>query len=120
MAKILIVESDVHMRVGISDILELEGYEPIRAENGVQGLEMAQTERPDLIITANTMPHMNGLDMIDRLREISETAAIPIIFMSAAPLADHPRKPQSDIYMLRPIDAQDLLDNIAILLNRRD
>ncbi|HEY9665083.1 MAG TPA: response regulator, partial [Allocoleopsis sp.] len=50
MTKILVIEDEVAVRDNIQDILELEGFDLVTAENGLLGVQMAQVEHPDLII----------------------------------------------------------------------
>lgn len=80
--KILIVEDETPLRVAVSDILTFEGFEVFQAKNGEEGLAMALGEHPDLILLDLMMPVMDGLTMLEKLRENKEwgkTAAVILL-----------------------------------------
>ncbi len=81
MLKILIVDDDKNARVLLHDILSAEGYSLLQAENGRQALEMIGSETVALIITDRTMPEMDGLDLLRKLKE--RQVHIPTIMISA-------------------------------------
>ena len=58
--KILVIEDQLDMLMGLKDNLEFEGYEVITAVDGLKGLELARTEKPDLIILDIMLPKMDG------------------------------------------------------------
>jgi two-component system alkaline phosphatase synthesis response regulator PhoP len=67
-AKILVVEDEPNMVVGLRDNFEFEGYEVLTARDGVEGLQMALAESPDLVVLDVMMPRMSGLDVCKQLR----------------------------------------------------
>jgi DNA-binding response OmpR family regulator len=67
--KILIVEDESPLRNAVSDILTFEGFQVFQAKNGQEGLEVALKEKPDLILLDLMMPVMDGLSMLEKLRE---------------------------------------------------
>lgn len=69
MKKILIVEDEKPLREALRDKLTLEGFLPLEAKNGEEGLEAALREHPDLILLDVIMPKMGGLEMLKKLRE---------------------------------------------------
>ena len=69
MYKILIVEDTRVIREEIYDILLLEGYTVLQAENGDIGYKMALKNRPDLIISDILMPELNGFEMFEKLKK---------------------------------------------------
>ena len=83
MSKILVIEDDTEVRENLEEILQLEGYETIGAENGIEGLELAQTHLPDLIICDVMMPGLDGYQVLAALKENPDTATIPLIFLTA-------------------------------------
>lgn len=83
MKKVLVIEDDAHLRSDLIEILGFEGYATLGAENGHEGLLLAQEHRPDLIICDITMPLLDGFGVIAALREDLQTADIPVIFLSA-------------------------------------
>lgn len=67
--KILIVEDESPLRNAVSDILSFEGFQVFQAKNGQEGLDIALKEKPDLILLDLMMPVMDGLSMLEKLRE---------------------------------------------------
>ena len=80
-AKILVVEDEPNMVVGLRDNFEFEGYEVITARDGIEGLELALAESPDLVVLDVMMPRMSGLEVCKQLR--AKRASIPIIMLTA-------------------------------------
>lgn len=70
--KILIVEDEAPLRNAVSDILTFEGFEVFQAKNGQEGLDTALKEHPDLILLDLMMPIMDGLTMLEKLRQDAE------------------------------------------------
>jgi DNA-binding response OmpR family regulator len=70
--KMLIVEDEVPLATAMKDQFEREGYQVVTAGNGEDGLEMATSDHPDVIILDILMPKSSGLDMLHRLREQDE------------------------------------------------
>lgn len=79
---LLIVDDNAEMRAYVRSILD-DDFRILEAENGQDGLEKATTQLPDLILADVMMPGMDGLEMTRRLRDIAETAAIPVIMVTA-------------------------------------
>ncbi len=69
MKKVLLVEDEIVVAMGVEIVLEAEGYAVVLATDGRDGLLQAEREKPDLIITDFMMPRMDGLAMLARLRE---------------------------------------------------
>jgi DNA-binding response OmpR family regulator len=67
--KILVTEDEAPLRNAVSDILTFEGFTVFQAKNGQEGLDIAVKEHPDLILLDLIMPVMDGLTMLQRLRE---------------------------------------------------
>src|SRR5512132_4288623 len=81
MTKILIVEDEPNMVAGLRDNFEFEGYEVLAAHNGVEGLERALGDSPDLVLLDVMMPKMSGLDVCKQLK--SKRPSLPIIMLTA-------------------------------------
>ncbi len=82
-SKILVVDDSDDTREMMAKLLELESFTVVTAEDGNAGLDTADSERPDLIITDVNMPRMNGIEMIRRLREQEGFATVPIMAITA-------------------------------------
>src|SRR6202041_3944663 len=80
-AKILVVEDEPAMVAGLRDNFEFEGYEVITAHDGVEGLQRALDESPDLVILDVMMPRMSGLEVCNRL--CNKSASIYLLMLTA-------------------------------------
>ena len=88
MTKILVIEDEKHEMENICFVLKQAGYEPIMAENGQIGLEMARKHKPGLIICDLNMPGLTGYEVLDEIREDPGTSDIPFIILSVFPRPD--------------------------------
>lgn len=80
---ILVVDDETHILHVVSLKLTNAGYDVLTAEDGEEGLELAMTHQPDLIITDLQMPRLNGLEMCERLKEREAIADTPVILLTA-------------------------------------
>ena len=116
--KILVIEDNpVNMKL-LLEILSIEGYETIQAENAYEGIEIANSERPDLILMDIQLPGMNGLDALKILKGNSVTAHIRIIALTAfAMKGDRERFLQEgfDGYISKPFRYTELIETIKSL-----
>jgi PAS domain S-box-containing protein len=122
MYKILIVEDTQVIREEIYDILSLEGYTILQAENGDIGYKMATTILPDLIISDIFMPLLNGLKMFEKLKENKKTKSIPFIFLSDKDANKDIRSGMNagaESYLIKPIHADELLEVVHRKLEKQ-
>lgn len=115
MKKVLVIDDNEILRSDLLEILTLEGYEPLGAMNGQEGLHLAQEYQPDLIICDITMPDLSGLEVITHLRQNSQTAHIPVILLSARNDDTFPQKGLqmgAAAYFPKPYDLSALLATI--------
>ncbi len=123
MKKVLLIEDDVYMRENTAEILILAKYDVIKAANGKEGMQLAQTERPDLIICDIMMPELDGYGVLHLLSKNESTSWIPFIFVTAKIQREDLRKGMSmgaDDYLTKPYDAQELLDVVETRLRKND
>jgi DNA-binding NarL/FixJ family response regulator len=121
MKKILVIEDEPAMRKNLRKILELEQFLAVLASNGVEGLKLAQKEKPDLILCDILMPEMDGHDVLRLLRADPATAGIPLIFLTAKGEHSDVRTGMNlgaDDYLVKPVKISDLLDAITARLER--
>ena len=121
MAKILLVEDDVMNRDMMRERLAMQGYQVITAGDGMQAVQKAQTERPDLILMDMGLPILNGWQATHRIRSTAETHTIPIIALTAYALDEDRRKCLSmgcDAYESKPVEFRQLLGKMRALLER--
>jgi len=87
-AKVLVIEDDPIILENTLELLEMEGFSAIGAEDGSIGVQRAREAIPDLIICDMLMPNLDGFGVLKTLRADPETYAIPLIFVSATPRDD--------------------------------
>jgi len=122
MAKILIVEDSLLMRETLRQMLEMDGYDVIEAEDGPTGISLAQDAKPDLIVLDIMMPYMSGTQVIRYLRNDQTLRPIPIIVLSAV---NQPAQVLSVLelsvhdYLLKPVDHTTLQQRIEAALARK-
>ena len=123
MKKILVIEDEPEMRRNITTILRLEGFQPIAAENGRVGVNVATKEKPDLILCDVMMPELDGYGVIKELHNEPATMNIPFIFLTAKGERTDVRSGMNlgaDDYLTKPIDKGDLLRAINTRLSRAE
>ena len=109
--KILIVEDNVQNRLLMVDILTVHGYEVIEARDGLEGIQLAHSHKPGLILLDMQMPVMDGLEAARLLKADPETRSIKILAITSfAMKGDRERilAAGCDEYMAKPIDTRDL------------
>ena len=121
MTKILVIEDEPEMRRNITTLLRFKNYEPIAAENGLVGVEMARREKPDLILCDVMMPELDGFGVLRALQEDAKLALIPFIFLTAKGEKDDLRCGMNlgaDDYLTKPVANNDLVQAIEARLRR--
>ena len=121
MPKILLVEDNEMNRDMLSRRLERRGYQVLIAVDGEQGLAMAQSEAPDLILMDMSLPVLDGWEAARQLKAASETRAIPIIALTAhAMLGDREKAIEAgcDEYDTKPVEFERLLEKIEAILGK--
>jgi two-component system, cell cycle response regulator DivK len=114
--KILIVEDEPRNMKLFRDLLHRNGYETIEANDGEQGVTLARTSNPDLILMDIMMPKMDGIEATRILKTDSTTKYIPIIALTSfAMKGDKERALEAgcDGYIAKPIDIHELLTAVA-------
>lgn len=122
MSKILIVEDNELNRDMLSRRLSRSGYDVVLAVQGKEGIAMAESEGPDLILMDLSLPVIDGWEATRQIKARTSTASIPVIALSAHALADdedRARKVGCDDYDTKPIEMPRLLGKIEALLRRR-
>jgi len=115
MKKILIVE-DVALNAELLVQLLEDDYELLGAEDGEQGIALAEAEQPDLILMDMSLPLMDGYEATRRLKATEALAGIPIIGLSAHAMSGDVRKALAagcDGYLTKPVDEDQLFAMLA-------
>jgi two-component system cell cycle response regulator DivK len=117
--RILIVEDNkIDVRL-LKDILEWRGYETLQTDDGLEAINLAWANRPDLILMDIQLPDVSGLEVTRRLRDDDRSKQIPIIAVTAFAMEWHEREALDsgcDAYLSKPITIFRLLDAIEPFL----
>ena len=119
MAKILLVEDNEMNRDMLSRRLTRNGYEVSIAKDGQQGVDMALSERPDIILMDMSLPVIDGWEATRRIKSNNATRAVPVIALTAHAMAGDREKAMEvgcDDYDTKPVEIARLLGKIAALL----
>lgn len=120
--KILVVDDDPNALRLIGYTLEQEGYQVVSAGDGLEGVNKAQDERPDLVVLDVMLPGLDGYEVCRQLRQQPETAALPILMLSAKARQDDKDvglKMGADDYLAKPADPSAIVDRVKALLDQR-
>jgi CRP-like cAMP-binding protein len=123
MKTILVIEDTLEVRENIAEILELANYQVITAANGKLGVELAKSDKPDLIICDVMMPELDGFGVLHVLSKNADTSLIPFIFLTAKTEKADMRKGMNlgaDDYITKPFDDVELLDAVEIRLRKNE
>jgi len=117
-SRILVVDDEANIRELLYQELTDAGYQVLQATNGVDALQVARNECPNLIILDLMMPGLNGFDVISDLRSDPTTSAIPILILSVLEDREKGYRLGADAYLTKPLNAPEVLGTIEALLDR--
>jgi CheY-like chemotaxis protein len=123
MPKILLVEDNEMNRDMLSRRLQRKGYEVVLALDGQSGVEMSQTQAPDLVLMDMSLPVLDGWEATRRLKTDASTRHIPIIALTAHAMSSDREKALEagcDDYDTKPVELPRLLAKIEALLRARE
>lgn len=116
MPQLLIIEDKESLRSELAEVFMMEGYDVIEAEDGLQGIELARTQLPDLIVCDIMLPHLDGFEVLQKIQEDSTTTSIPLVFVSARAEKATIEKGialGAKAYITKPFSLADLLNAIT-------
>jgi len=119
--KILVVDDEVESVKLIGLMLQRRGYEIVAARSGVQALEKARLDKPDMVILDVMMPDMDGYEVCRRLRADPATTGLPIIMFTAKTMVDDKVagfQAGADDYLTKPVHPEELASRIEAVLLR--
>ncbi len=122
MSRVLIVDDNSDNRQLLSDISDAMGLEILQAANGIDALQLAQSQLPDLILLDVSMPGMNGFEVCSLLKSNERTAQIPVILLTA--LNDVENRVQglklgADDYVAKPFNPRELIERMRVRLRSK-
>ena len=123
MKKILVIEDNLEIRENTAEILELSNYQVFTAQNGKEGVEVALSTQPDLIVCDIMMPQLDGYGVLNVVHNNPNLRNTPFIFLSAKTEKGDMRKGMqlgADDYIPKPFDTTDLLDAVERRLKKAE
>ncbi len=126
--KVLIVDDEQDIRVFMTTLLETSGFKPVAAANGQEGLEMARSHKPELIIMDIMMPRESGIYMYREVKKDPDLRNVPVIMVSALSKKTffHSQKvmdefegvkvPEPAAYIEKPPEPEELLSAVRQIL----
>ena len=116
---VLVVDDDPVILKLLEVNFEMEGFTVLLAHDGEEGVSVARSERPDIVVSDIMMPRMSGLQLVEELKSDPDTSAIPIILLTAkAQMADIRAGTDAgaDDYITKPFEPLELVDRVNRLI----
>jgi len=121
--RILIIEDQEDNRAIMRDVLSSAGYALIEAVDGEEGVKLARSERPDLILMDIQLPVLDGYEATRQIRAIDELKCIPIIAVTSYALSGDEARARSagcDSYVAKPFSPRELLTKVREFLPNKN
>lgn len=120
MSTILIVEDNEKNMKLVRDILRHAGHETLEAATGIDGVRLAVSKRPDLVLMDIQLPDIDGIEALRRIREVRELDAVPVVAVSASVMPDDQQKIVAsgfDAFVTKPINLKQFLETVKRFLS---
>ncbi|MDT5268449.1 MAG: hypothetical protein QOH49_635 [Acidobacteriota bacterium] len=115
-ATVLLAEDDRSLRRYLEVVLRRAGYEVLPAADGLEAMKMLLSTRVDAVVTDAIMPHLSGHQLCRFLREHPQLKEIPVVLLSGADSSSHAEDAGADLYLSKPVPAEELAASLARLL----
>jgi two-component system cell cycle response regulator DivK len=122
MSLILIVEDNERNLKLVRDVLQVKGFQTIEAGTAEEGIELAAVRKPDLILMDIQLPGMNGIEALKVLRGKPDTAAIPVVAVTASVMQQDRTlitEAGFDGYISKPINIKEFIESVGRALARK-
>ena len=122
MVTILVVEDEQYIRENLEELLVSEGYKVLTGNDGEEGLNIAKSTLPDLILSDIRMPKLDGIQLLKELQEYPPTSTIPVIFLTAKIELNEMREGMlsgADDYIPKPFKSKDVLKAVEMRLKKK-
>ncbi|MCP4639353.1 MAG: response regulator [bacterium] len=119
--KILVVDDEPDVVMLITRTLQNEGFEVVNAYDGISAIDLAESEKPDLVLLDIMMPMMSGYEVCEQLKASPETKFIPVVCLSSAHTADameRTRRAGAATLIVKPFTGAELIAQIHRHLDR--
>lgn len=124
MKSVLIIEDEQALRDALSIKLKNEGYEVLGAKNGIEGLELAKSSKPDCVLLDIMMPGMNGLDVLKEIKANVGLVNIPVIVLTNLPEESARKKVEelggSEYLVKSNVPIEELVEKIKNYLSKEE
>ena len=113
--RILIVEDNEKNMKLVRDVLQATGYRTLEATTGEEGVELALSQAPALVLIDVQLPGIDGVEALERLRQNERTASIPVLALTAQAMSgDRERFLEAgfDGYLAKPVDVGELIEAV--------
>ena len=120
---ILIIDDEDSIREFYILGLKECGYLVLSAVNGLDGLKIAETQRPDVVVLDIVMPGLNGFEVCAKIREIPELSKTAVVFTSAKSYKsdiDRAMELGADVYLIKPFELNDLIRAIEDVYRKKN
>lgn len=120
--KVLVVDDEPNIIMSLDFLIRKEGYQLFIARNGKEALEIAQTEKPDLVVLDIMMPDIDGYEVCKRIKSDENLKHTKVIFLSAKSRESDIQKGLNqggDLYVTKPFSTRNLMKEIKIFLNQK-
>ncbi len=126
--KVLVVDDDPDVRLFSITVLEENGYTPIEATNGEEGMQIIRKENPDLVILDVLMPRESGIRLYRQMKSDAKLGKIPVVILSGITQKSFLRSqkaltefggaevPEPDAYLEKPVEPEELAATIKSIL----
>lgn len=113
---VLLAEDDRALRRYLEVVLGRAGYEVLSAADGLEAMKTLLTASVDAVVTDAVMPHLSGHELCRFLREHPQLKDLPVVLLSGADSAARPEAAGADLYLSKPVPAEELSASLARLL----
>jgi len=123
MKKVLVIDDEAPFREAVAFALEGEGYKVIQADSAAEGINLARTQKPDLILSDVVMESVDGYETLVSLRQDPRTVEIPIILMTGRANKEglvHAIELGADDYLSKPFSMPELLEAVSIRFKKQE
>jgi DNA-binding response OmpR family regulator len=114
--KVLLAEDDRALRRYLEVVLRRAGYEVLTAADGLEAMKALLTNAVDAVVTDALMPHLSGHELCRFLREHPKLKDLPVLLLSGEDSSARPPEAGADIYLSKPVAAEELSASLARLL----
>lgn len=116
--KVLVVDDDVEMMELLKIILEPDTFEVVTANSGLDGIELARRDKPDVILLDLMMPGMNGWEVCKEIRKFSRVPILVLSAVSKPGMMAHALDEGADDFLLKPMPSKVLIAHLKKLTRR--